>query len=128
MWIQRVLLLNWIYGFFIEFYRSKKRKMEIFRQIQIDFAIYGIGLHQPCLFNWRNRFAILIFICGIVFTCAYILFEVDAFQDYADSISTAAAPIATFMIFVIIAWKMREFFNFVQETETLIVDRESDVG
>lgn len=66
--------------------------MKIFHQIQKDFTMYGIGLHQTHLFNWRNRCAILTFICGNVFICAYILFEVDAFQNYADSISTAVAP------------------------------------
>lgn len=102
--------------------------MKIFHQIQKDCAIYGIGLNQPRIFNWRNRCAILIFICGNVFICAHMLCEVDAFQDYADSISTAAAPIAASIIFVLIVWRMRQIFNFVRETENLIDNREFDFG
>lgn len=93
--------------------------MKIFQRIQNDFETIGIGLHQRS-FNLRILLVLFVMCNGITSNCGYFSGIAKTFPEYAKSIFVATNLISASIIFAYIAWKMRQFFDMLNEAEKII--------
>lgn len=114
----------WIWTWKIEMKKSVPNpKMEIFYQIQKDFATMGINSRSSAKqipLNARNFCALCLLGLPIVLQCVYLNKVASAFQEYIEFIKIIIAMWTGTTGFAAIIWNMPKLFRFIDSLQTTI--------
>lgn len=102
-------------------------KMKLFQKSQEYFKNMGIDSRQMSkshLLNTRNVQAFCMIFLDVVSTMGFLWYDAHTFYEYADSVYTTSCGIMSIVIFSVIFWKMRKFFEFIETFENLVSSSE----
>lgn len=100
--------------------------MKILQRAQNDFKTIGIGL-QCHRFNSRNLLVLFIMCMGIISNVVYFFGIAKTFSEYTKSVFVANGLVSASIIYAYVVWKMRQFFNLLEEAEVAIDSSEFDI-
>lgn len=112
-----------------EIYINVRIVMEKFRHALNGLAVLGIGKHQltpqKYLLNRKNVQTLLILYVASSLCCAYLLHEVNTFQEYAKSIYISSTFITGAVVYSILIWKNDKMFEQLDFMEQIIDESET---
>lgn len=95
---------------------SKFPKMKVFKSIQKNLAITGIGpklVTQPYPLNGRILMGFLLLGFGNTFTCVFIGNYAKTFSEYTQSTYFLSAEILFIFALIIVILKVENLFEFI---------------
>lgn len=98
----------------------KRKKMKIFKQIQQNWLIYGVGLHQHP-FNTRNLIAIVLFTTALLLSGVYSCCEAESFAEYTNSFFIATVLTASTINFTYVVCKVQVIFEYCIAGEQILI-------
>lgn len=106
-----------------DFTKKHRRKMKILRSIRDKLQIVGMSTHQSMQnhpFNARNLTSLLFH--GINITCniGFLVFGSKELTVFTDSLFLTITAILTVSIFINLTWRMRLFFEFIDNLEDIV--------
>lgn len=109
---------------------EKKKKIKIFQIIQQNFAILGIsskGSNRNSLVNGNILKALLhslSYILNATLSGTFLVYRANIFREYIDCINGVSALIAILASLMILFFRMKVLFGFIENCEKIIDRRE----
>lgn len=103
--------------------KKKNKKMKIFKSNQKYFATLGITRHQAAQrqpFNAKHLRSFLVFILFVISLSKHLFCEANNFKEYTESAYFTSTSIVTATIFLMFIWRMKFFFNFIDDWEKCV--------
>lgn len=89
----------------------------------MDFLVLGLNPHQTNRmypFSVRNGARLVILAAGIIAQTIYLYSIASGFREYNDCIFALAALVATGIVFTMMIFKSRQFFDFFDDLEETV--------
>lgn len=105
-----------------------KGKIQLFQIVRRNFAMLGISsncLNQPNRLDTNLSLASLSYSFSVIAHVIFLLQETKNFREFTDNVYETSSVITVFICFVIVVFKMRKLFEFIESCQNIIDKRET---